>query len=135
MFGWSLECLIYHVNARSCSVLTNVAFIILSSVTPCAPHTTLTMNQNWSESSFPTPLKIGSLITLAILNGGDGGGGVCGDGDEGGEAGGGVGGGGNRGMGCLIKLTALLRETLANSSSLSNEGEIRGLFSNSLLLL
>lgn len=58
-----------------------------------------------------------------------------GDGGEGGEAGGNVGGGGIRGIRCLIKLTVLLRETFASSSSLSHEGEIKGLFSNSLLLL
>ena len=45
-FGWSFECLIYHVSVRSCSALTNVAFLMLSSVTPCASHTTLTMNHN-----------------------------------------------------------------------------------------
>ena len=90
-FGWSLECLIYHVNARSCSMLTNVAFLILLSVTPCASHTSLNTNQNWFGSSFPTPLNTGSLIVLAILNCGGGGGGVGGYGGEGGEAGGGVG--------------------------------------------
>ena len=73
-FGWLLECLIYHVNARSCSTLTNVAFLILSSATACASHTTLTTNQNWSRSSFPTPLNTGSLSALAILNYGGGGG-------------------------------------------------------------
>ena len=36
---------------------------------------------------------------------------------------------------CLIKLTVLLGETFASSSSLSHEGEIKGLFSNSPLLL
>ena len=61
-FGWSWECLIYNVNARSCSALTNVAFLILSSVTPYASHTTLTTNQNWSGSSFPTPLNTSSLL-------------------------------------------------------------------------
>ena len=75
----------YHVNVRSCSALTNVALLMLSSVTPCASHTALTTNQNWSRSSFPTPLNIGSLIALAILNRGGGGGGVGGDGGEGGE--------------------------------------------------
>ena len=73
----------YDFNAHSCSVLTNVALLILSFVSPCASHTTLTMNQNWSRSSFCTPLNIGSLIALAILNCGDGGGGVGGDRGEG----------------------------------------------------
>ena len=86
-FGWLLECLIYYVNARSCSALTNVAFSILSTVTPCASHTALTTNKNWSGSSFPTPLNTGSLIALAMLNCGCGGGGVGGDGGEGGEGG------------------------------------------------
>lgn len=108
---------------------------MLSSVTPCASHTALTTNQNWFGSSFPTPLNTGSLITLAMLNYGGGGGGVGGDGGEGGEAGGGMGGGGNYGMSCLIKLTALLRETRASSSSLSHESEIKGLFPNSPLPL
>jgi len=58
-----------------------------------------------------------------------------GDGHEGGEAGGSVGGGGNRRMRCLIKLTVLLGETFVNSPSLSREGEIKGLCSNSSLLL
>ena len=57
-----------------------------------------------------------------------------GNGGEGGEVGGGVGGSGNRGTCCLIKLTTLLGETFTSSSSLSHEGEIKGLFSNSSLL-
>lgn len=69
----------YHVNALSCNVLTSISFLILSSMTPCASHTALTMNQNWSGSSFPTPLNIGTLIALAILNYGGGRGGVGGD--------------------------------------------------------
>ena len=99
-------------------------------MTHCASHTALTMNQNWSGSSFPTPLNTVSLIALAMLNCGVGGGGVGGDGGEGGEAGGGVGGGGNCRMRCLIKLTALLGETQMRSSSLSREGESKGLFPN-----
>ena len=67
-------------------MLTSVAFLILSFVTPWDSHTALTMNQNWSRSSFPTPLNTGSLITLTILNYGGGGCGVGGDGGEGGEA-------------------------------------------------
>ena len=101
-------------------------------MTPYASHTALTMNQYWSISSFPTPLNTGSLIALAILNCGGGGGGVGGDGGEGGEVGGGV--DVNHGICCLIKLTTLLGETFVSSSSLSREGEIKGLFSNSSLL-
>ena len=108
--------------------------MILSSITTCASHTTLTTNQNWSESSFPTPINIGSLIALAILNYGGGGGGVGGEGGEGGEAGGGVGGGRKHGIRCLITLTTLLGEAFVSSSLLSYEGEIKGLFSNSSLL-
>ena len=52
-----------------------------------------------------------------------------GDGGEGGETGGGVGGGGKHGILCLIKLTTLLEETFASSSSLSREIEAKGLFS------
>ena len=73
---------------------------------------------------------MGSLITLAMQNRRFGGGGVGGDGGEGGEVGGGVSGGGNCGMRCLIKLTAILGETQVSSSSLSCEGEIKGLFPN-----
>lgn len=122
-------------QCQSCSVLTSITFLILSSTTPCAFHTTLTMNQNWSGSSFPTPLNIGSLITLTILNYGGGGGGVGGDGGEEVETGDGVGGGGKCGMCCLIRLTVLLGETFASSSLLSCEGEIKVLVSNSSLLL
>ena len=57
------------------------------------------------------------------------------DGGEDGETSGGVGGGSKCGILCLIKLTALLRETFASSSLLSREGEIKALFSNSSLLL
>ena len=78
---------------------------------------------------------MGSLIVLAMLNCGVGGGGVGGDGGEGGEAGGGVSGGGNCKMRCLIKLTTLLGETRASSSLLSREGDIKGLFPNSPLPL
>ena len=67
-FGWSFECLIYQVSARSYSALTNVAFLMLSSVTPCASHTALTTNQNWSGSLFPTPLNTGNLISFSMLN-------------------------------------------------------------------
>lgn len=133
-FGWSLECLMYHVNVWYCNALTSVAFLILSSTMPYASLTTLTMNLNWSESSYPTPMNTDSLIALAILNCGGGGGGVGGDGGEGGETGGDVGGGSKHGIFCLIKLTALRGETFTSSSSLSCEGEIKGLFSNSSLL-
>ena len=56
------------------------------------------------------------------------------DGGEYGETGGGVGGGGMHGIHYLIRLITLLSETFASSSSLSREGEIKGLVSNSLLL-
>ena len=112
-FRSSFECLIYHFNMWSYGVLSNVAFLILSSVTPCGSHTALTTNQNWSGSSFPTPLNMSSLIALAILNCWFG---VGEDGSEGSEASGGVSGEGNCGMRCLIKLTALLGETQAHSS-------------------
>ena len=101
VFGWSLECLIYHVNARSCNTLTNVAFLILSFTTPCASHTALTTNQNWFGSSFPTLLNTNSLIALSILYYDGGGGGMGGYGGEKGEMGGDVGGGGKRGIRCL----------------------------------
>ena len=76
-------------------------------------------------------MNIVILIALSILNCG---GGVGGDGGQGGEVGGGVGGGGKCGIHCLIELNALLEETFVSSSSLSREGEIKGLFSNSSLL-
>ena len=65
---------------------------------PYTCHTTFTMNQNWSGSSFSTPLNTGYIITLAILNCGGGRGGVDGDGGKEGEMGGGVGGGGKHGI-------------------------------------
>lgn len=103
-------------------------------MTPCASHTALTTNQNWFGSSFPTPLNIGSLIALAILNCGGGRGGVDGDGGDNGETGGGVGGGGMRRIHFLIRVITLLRETFASSCSLSRKGEIKGLVSNYSLL-
>ena len=73
---------------------------------------------------------MGSLITLAMLNYEFGGGGVGEEGGERGVVGDGVSGGDHCGIRFLIKLTALLRETRARSSSLSHEGEIKGLFPN-----
>jgi len=61
------------------------------------------------------------------------GGGVDGDGGDDGEMGGGVGKGGMRGIRCLIRLITLLGETFESSSSLSHEGGIKGLVSNSWL--
>ena len=119
----------YHISARSYKVLTSVAFLILSSVTTCASHTTFTTNQNWFRSSFPTPLNTDKFIALTILNCG-GGGGVGKDGGEDGETGGGVGGGG---IHCLIKQIVLLGETFMSSSSLSRRGKIKGLVSISVL--
>jgi len=64
------------------------------------------------------------------MNCGFGGGRVGEYGGEVGDASDGIGGGDNCRMCCLIKLTALLEETRASSSSLSHEGEIKGLFPN-----
>ena len=121
----------YHVSVRSYNALTSAALFILSSTTPYASHTAFTTNQNWSGSSFPTPLNTGSLITLAILNCGGGRGGVVRDGGDDGETSGGVGGGGMCGICCFIRLIALLGETFRSSSSLSHRGEIKGLDSRS----
>ena len=123
----------YHISARSCNVLTNIAFFILSPTNPCAPHTALTTNQNWSGSSFPTPLNTGNFITLIILDCGGRGGGVGGDGGDDSETGCSVGGGGMHGIHCLIRLITLIGETFVSSSSFSHEGEIKGLFSTSVL--
>ena len=101
-FGLSLECLIYQVSTRSYRALTSVALFILPSVTPCASRTAHIMNQNWSESSFPTPLNIGSFTEFTMLNGGGGGGGVGEGVSGGGEDGGGVGGCGIRRNPCFI---------------------------------
>ena len=48
------------------------------------------MNQNWSGSSFPTPLNTRNFIALSILKCGGNEGGVGGDEVEYGETGGGV---------------------------------------------
>jgi len=122
----------YHISAQSFNVLTSVSFFTLSSVTPCTSHTDFT-KKNWSRSSFPTTLNTGNFIVLSILNYGGGRGGVGGYGGEYGETGGGVGGGGMRRIHCLIRLIALLGETLVSSSSLSRRGEIKGIFSIPLL--
>ena len=123
----------YHASARSYKALTTVAFFMLSSMIHYDSHTTFTMNKNWFGSSFPIPLNTENFIALAILNCGGGGGGVGRDGGEDGEIGGGVGGGGMHGIHCLIRLIVLLRETFARSSSLSRQGEIKGIFSISVL--
>lgn len=102
-------------------------------MTPSASLTAFTMNQNWSGSSFPTPLNTKNFISLAILNCCGGGGGVSEDGGEDGETSCGVGESVMREIRCLIKLIALLGETFVNSSSLCCEGEIKGLDSNSVL--
>lgn len=73
---------------------------------------------------------MGSLIAFAMLNGGFGGGGVVEDGGEEGEVGDGISVGDNCGMHYLIKLTALIGEAQARSSSLACGGEIKGLFPN-----
>jgi len=105
-------------------------FLILSSVTPYASHTTFIMNQNWSRSSLPTPLNTGNFIALAILTHGGGGGGMSEDGGEDGETSGGVGGGGIHRILCLIKLITLLGETFIRFSSSAHGGEIKGLISS-----
>ena len=125
----------YHVSAQSCKALTSVSLFILSSVTPCASHTAFTTNQNWSGSPFPTPLNTENFIALAILNCGGGGCGVGEDRGEDREIICSVGGGGMHEIHCFIKLIALLGETFTSSSSLSHIGEIKGLVSNSSLLL
>lgn len=107
--------------------LTNVAFFIFSSITPCASHTTFITNQNWSRSSFPTLLNTGNFIALAILTRGGGRGGMGEDGGEDSETGGGVVGGGLCGILCLIKLIILLVEIFTSSSSSPHGGEIKGL--------
>ena len=131
-FGWSPKYFIYHVNARSYSALTKVAFLMLSSVMPWASHTAFTTNQNWLGSSFPAPLNTGNLTALYIPTfGGDGGGdGVGEDGFDVGEVGDGVDGCGISGKRCLINQTTLLGENLVSSSSLSHEIEINRPFSN-----
>jgi len=116
-------------------MLTNVAFFILSSTTTCASHIAFTTNQNWSGSSFPTPLNIKNFIVLSILKYGVGRGGVGGDGGDDGETSGGVGGRGMHEIHCLIRLIALLEETFTISSSLSRCDKIKGLFSISALPL
>jgi len=65
-----------------------------------------------------------------MLNCWFGGGNVGENGGEEGDGSGGVSGDDNCGMRYLIKLTALLGETQARSSSLACGGEIKGLFPN-----
>jgi len=57
----------YHVSARSCSVLTRVAFLILSSTIHCVFHIDVSMNQNCSGSFPPMPLNTGNSIELVII--------------------------------------------------------------------
>jgi len=132
-FGLSLECLMYQVNARSCRALTNVAFLILSYVTSYASHTAFTTNQNWSRSSFPTPLNTGNFIEFNILKCVGGEGGTDEDGGDDGETSGGLGGGGMRRILCLIKWIALCRDTFASSSLSPHKGEIKVLVSSPTL--
>lgn len=98
-------------------------------MTPRASHIDFIMNQNWSGSSFPTPLNTGSFITLAILLRGGDGGGMGEVGDEDGE----MGGGDMHGILYLIMSITLLGKTFANSSSLPRGDEIKGLVSSSVL--
>lgn len=132
-FGLSLECLIYQVSSRSCRVLTNVSFLILSSFTPYASHTAFTTNQNWFGSSFPTPLNTGNFIKLAILKHRGGGGGTGEDGGDVGEMGTDMDEGGMRRIPCLIKWITLRGETFASSSSSPRRSEIKGLVPSSTL--
>ena len=120
----------YQVNTRSCSVLTKVAFLMLSSVMPWASYTDFITNQNGPGSSFPTPLNIDSCTVLAIpiFGGGGGGVGVSVDGFEAGEEGGGMDGGCISGKRSLINQSALLGENFTSSSSFSYEIEIKALF-------
>ena len=71
-------------------MLTSVCFFIWSSVTPCASHIAFTIEQNWSESSFPKPLNKGNFTVLTILNHSGGENGTSEVGGDGGEADGGV---------------------------------------------
>lgn len=59
------------------------------------------MNQNWSRSSFPTPLNTGSFMEFTILDSGCGGGGDVGDGVSGGDEDGGDVDGWNEGVGSV----------------------------------
>lgn len=87
---------VYHASALSHSVMTRRAFFTSSSVIYLTFYTASATNQNWSGSSDPSPLKIGTLMSLTIfllkgLGGGGGGGGV-------GDLWGGGGGWGARGV-------------------------------------
>ena len=108
---------------------------MLSSITHCASHTPLITNQNWSGSSFPTPLNTYNFIELSILKRGGGGAGTGEDGGDDSETSSGVGGGGMRGILYLIKWIELHGDTFASSSSSSHAGEIEGLVSSSALPL
>jgi len=91
------------------------------------------MNQNWSGSSFPTPLNTGNFIVITKLIHGGGGRGMGEDGGEDNEIGSGASRGGMHGILCLIKLIALLGKTFASSSSPPHGGEIKGLVSGFVL--
>ena len=54
-FRWSVEFFMYHVSARSWSALNNVAFLMFSSILPCAAHIEFITNQNRLVSSFHIP--------------------------------------------------------------------------------
>lgn len=107
---------------------------MLSSVTPCASHTTLTMNQNrldfvpYSfEYRYLDRICHAKLLDWWRWWGEDGG--------EGGDASGGVSGNDHCRICCLIKLIVLLGESQVHSSSLTRKGKIKGLFPNPLILL
>ena len=102
-------------------------------MTPCTSHTTFATNQNWYGYSFPTPLNTGDFIALTIMLRGGGEGGMGKDEGEDSENSDGVGGGGMFVILRLIRLIALLDETLRSSSSPPHEGEIKGLIFSSVL--
>ena len=58
---------IYHVKARSLSVVTNYTSLILSSWIALMVHTASHRNQCCSGSSAPVPFNIGSFISSPIL--------------------------------------------------------------------
>jgi len=87
-------------------------------------------NQNYYESSFPTPLNRNNLIELSILKCGGGRGGASEYGGDDSETRGGVGGGGMHRTVCLIKWITLHRDTFTRSSSSPRGGEIKGLGSS-----
>ena len=58
---------IYHVKARSLSVVTNCTSLMLSSWSPLMVHMASHRNQCYSGSSAPVPLKVGNFMSSPIL--------------------------------------------------------------------